>query len=603
MKTRSRIVLLRSLIPQFCVGLAFALSASVFAQFASPAASQQPQPPATVAPQQPLRTESSTTPQATSQSPSAQPSMLRPPGYTTEQGGAAQAPQAQDYRANQASDVFGTQLFTGAFAYQGSSYFNPDYLVAAGDTLQVRLWGAFEFDAQLPVDPQGNIFLPHVGPVQVRGVRNADLQRVVDSAVRRIFRANVNSYASLVAAQPVRVFVGGNVYRPGLYAGTSMDSLLRYLDQAGGIDPERGSFLAVEVRRGNQLRVAVNLYDFLLEGRLPMIQLSDGDVIFVQSRQATIKVNGLAENAKRFEFARASGRNIKVSELIALSKPRAFATHVRVVRNSGNSKNTEYFPIETASGVMLENGDEIEFTADKKQGTISVRVEGEHLSPQEYVLPYGTRLGGLMSQIKLNERSESESVQLFRLSVKERQRQMLATSLRSLEAALLTARSGSSDEAKLRKDEAELTLQWVDRAKKIDPLGQVVIAQTSKRDELLLENGDIVRVPTRDGLVLISGEVLFPNAIAYESGLNLSGYIDRAGGYTQTADNSRIVIARTDGSYEQVDSKKVPESLFVHAGDQVLVLPKVDEKQRQFWKDMMQIIFQTALSAKVVLGL
>jgi protein involved in polysaccharide export with SLBB domain len=57
----------------------------------------------------------------------------------------------------------------------------------------------------------------------------------------------------------VGVFVSGYVHRPGLYNGTSMDSLLHYLDQAGGIDPERGSFLVVQVKRGSQVRAVVNL--------------------------------------------------------------------------------------------------------------------------------------------------------------------------------------------------------------------------------------------------------------------------------------------------------------------------------------------------------
>jgi protein involved in polysaccharide export with SLBB domain len=91
------------------------------------------------------------------------------------------------------------------------------------------LWGAFEFDAPLTVDPKGNIFIPHVGPVHVLGVRNQDLQRVVTSGATKVFRANVYSYASLAAAQPVRIFVSGFVNRPGLYSGTSMDSLLHFM--------------------------------------------------------------------------------------------------------------------------------------------------------------------------------------------------------------------------------------------------------------------------------------------------------------------------------------------------------------------------------------
>ena len=52
--------------------------------------------------------------------------------------------------------------------------------------------------------------------------------------------------------------------------------------------------------------------------------------------------------------------------------------------------------------------------------------------------------------------AEPESIQLFRQSVKQRQKEMLATSLRSLESALLTARSGSSDEARLRSYQRDL---------------------------------------------------------------------------------------------------------------------------------------------------
>ena len=498
------------------------------------------------------------------------------------------------------SDVFGAQLFTGAFAREGATLFNPDYVVATGDSVQVRLWGAFEFDAQLVVDPQGNVFVPNVGPVAVRGVRNADLQATVARAVGRVYRANVSSYASLAEAQPVRVFVSGFVPRPGLYGGTSMDSLLHYLDQAGGIDPERGSFLEVQVQRNGKPRGRVNLYDFLLQGHMPTLQLASGDVVFVPPRQNTVKVSGLAANAKRFEF---SGERRTVTDLIALAKPQAAATHVRVVRNTGTVRNTEYYPLSEAAQVSLANGDELEFTADKKPGTITVRVEGEHDSQQEYVLPYGSQLGDLLSRIQLNDRSQMQNLQLFRQSAKQRQKDLLATSLRGLETALLTARSGSGEEAALRTQEANLTLQWVERAKQIEPLGQVLIAQNGNRHELMLENGDVLRIPTRDGLVLISGEVLFPNSVAFEPRLSVNDYIQRAGGFTQNADNARVVVARVDGSFVQADASTVDRDTRVNAGDQVLVLPKVDVKNRQFALDITRILSQIAITAGVVFGL
>jgi len=506
-----------------------------------------------------------------------------------------QAPQLFDYSANLKSDVFGAQLFTGSFARQGATQFNPDYAIAIGDRIQLRLWGSIEYDTVLVVDPQGNVFLPQVGPVKVLGVRNRDVQKVMERAIRKVFRSNVFSYASLAAAQPVRVFVGGFVNRPGLYQGTSMDSPLHYLDQAGGIDAERGSFLDVQVKRGEQLRASLNLYDFLLEGRIPLIQLADGDVIFVPPRQKTVKTLGLAENAKRFEF---KTETLPIADLVRLAKPKAQATHVRVVRNTGTIKNVEYYSLTKAISVSVGNGDEVEFTADKKPGTITVRVEGEHQSPQEYVLPYGARLGELMRRIEFSDRSDAKNIQLYRISVKERQKTALETSLTSLQNTVLTARSGTSDEARLRKEEAETILQWVERAKKIEPRGQVLVAQATQRDELLLENGDIIKIPSRDGLVVVSGEVLFPNAIAYDAKLSLDDYINRAGGYTQNADNSRIVIAHRDGSFDQGE-----DDLKLREGDEVLVLPKVDVKSRQIVKDLTQILYYIAVSAAVVLGL
>jgi protein involved in polysaccharide export with SLBB domain len=550
--------------------------------------------------------------------PSAQPSRLMPAGYASSAGvGAPMLPDAaravpdsalpdsaapdlsaaqrQDYAANAASDVFGAQLFTGAFARGKSVSFNGDYPISIGDRIRLRMWGGFDYDNVLTVDAQGAIFLPHAGPMRVAGIANRELQSAVTSALRRVFSSRVSLYVDLQAAQPVRVYVAGFVRHPGMYDGTSNDSVLRYLDQAGGVDPERGSFIDIQVKRGNALRGTLDLYDFLLRGDLNSPPLSDGDVIFVRPRQGMVSVSGLALNAKRFEFA---GRSLTLAALMNDAKPDPAATHVRVTRNTGTTLNVEYFPLSRGDSVSLMDGDQIAFTADKQPGTITVRVEGEHLGQREYVLPYGTRMGALLPRVQMTPRSATDDIQLFRASVKVRQKQLLDSALQHLEAAVLTARSGTVDEARLRKDEADLTLKWVDRARSIEPTGQTVIGKGAVRDDLLLENGDVLRVPVRDGLVMVGGEVLFPTTIAASDGLSVDDYIARAGGFSQSADSSRVVIAHLDGTYadSRVDKR-------VMAGDQIIVLPKVDFKTRQFVKDITQILYQIAISAKVALGL
>jgi protein involved in polysaccharide export with SLBB domain len=509
--------------------------------------------------------------------------------------------QLVDFSKNLKSNVFGANLFTGAFAKEGATHFNPKYMIAVGDNLEVKLWGAFEYQETLTVDPKGNIFVPNIGPLKVMGIRNDQLQKVFELAVGRVFKNNVFSYISLAAAQPVKIFVSGYVNRPGLYSGTSMDNLLHFLDQAGGIDPERGSFLNLKIMRGQQQRATINLYEFLLMGMMPMIQLNDGDVILVEPRQHTLKVTGLVDNPYLFEFIEDS---LTIEEVTKLARPKASATHVRVIRNQGAIRNIEYFKVNEATAITLSNGDEIEFTADKKPGTITVRIEGEHLSAQEYVLPYGAKLQDLLKDVRYSERSDKDNLQLFRLSVKEREKQMLQTSLKSLEAAALTSSSGTTEEARLRKEESEMILQWIDRAKMIEPTGQVVIANSDAKENLLLENGDILKVPTKDGLVLISGEVLFPNAIAFDEKLNLEGYVKKAGGYSQHADASRVILARRDGSFTEISEggflSFANSSAKIQSGDEILVLPKIEVKSRQFLKEITQIVYQIAVSARII---
>ena len=125
------------------------------------------------------------------------------------------------------------------------SGFNPDYVVAIGDRISVRMWGAFTFEAAQVVDAQGNIFIPNVGPVRVLGVRNADLNQQVESAGQAhlpLQRRRLRHARGGAAGQGLRHRLRSR--RPGLYGGLSSDSVLYYLDRAGGIDPDRGSYLA-----------------------------------------------------------------------------------------------------------------------------------------------------------------------------------------------------------------------------------------------------------------------------------------------------------------------------------------------------------------------
>jgi len=498
-------------------------------------------------------------------------------------------------------NAFGSWLFGGNFANQSFVGFSPSYTISVGDKVSLRLFGGFEFEGDLIVDVQGNVFIPKVGPLKLLGVANRDVNQVVSDAVRQIFSKNVGVYANLGGAEPVKIFVTGFVNHAGLFAGHSSDSVLFFLDQAGGIDSARGSFLDVQILRAGKLFKTVNLYDFILSGSMPQFQLTDGDTIVVTPVKSQAGVAGDVQNKNLFEF---SGEGINAAELLAIARPQPQATHFRLSRNNRKKTEVEYLRLDQASDAKVHPGDVLEVVSDKAKGTISVRVEGEHNSPQEFILPYGARLGDLLSQIRMGANAQPEAIQLLRKSVQLRQKEMLEAQLRALESSVLTARSNTKNEAELRKAEAELILQWVERARKVEPRGLVSLAGASSRDDILLEPGDIIRIPRTSNLVMIHGDVLFPSAMAFQNGRTIADYIGRAGGFTQSKRNTNVLLLRRDGTFVKIKRGDLSSKrMQIDPGDEIFILPRVATKHVQIATDIINVFYQLALSAGVVLRL
>ncbi len=492
------------------------------------------------------------------------------------------------------SRMFGAQLFNGMFRNAIGSGFNSGYMVNPGDQIVLRMWGAYVFDGQLVVDPQGNIFIPNVGPVKVSGVSNGQLNGMIKSAISRVYRANVEVYAALGQAQPVKVFVTGFVSQPGLYGGISSDSVLSYLDKAGGVDPERGSYVDILVKRNNQVVGRVNLYEFLLSGSLNSVQLRDGDVVMVQPRKHTFSVSGDVYNSYDFEFEQS---NLSLSRALQVARPKPGATHVSIIRRQGTEKRSEYYPINEAYNVVLQDGDSLVVTADRYAGTIQVRIEGAHSGEHALVLPYGSTMQEVLNRINVNSMSKVDSIQLYRKSVAVRQKEMLDVSLQKLEQASLTSSSVTREEAELRAQEAQIIAKFVEKARLIEPKGQVVLT-AKNMNTTLLEDGDVIHIPEKSSLVTIHGEVMFPNAVSWDQSYDVDDYIEKVGGYAQSKKKSRVIVIHQNG-----ESANAKNNTKIAAGDEIMVLPEVKTKSVEVTRGISQILYQIAVAAKVVFGL
>jgi len=490
--------------------------------------------------------------------------------------------------------MFGQQIFRPGSLQGAGAGFNSNYTLAPGDRVILRMWGAFNHEAAQTIDAQGNVFVPNVGPVRLAGVPNGQLNDVVRQALGRVYRSNVGVYAALESSQPVRVFVTGAVRAPGQYAGAPAESVLGYLSRAGGVDPLRGSYVDIKVLRGERLVGTVNLYRFLLEGRLDAPPLRDGDTLVVGPRQSAAGVAGEVFNAFAFEFPT---DRISLDRLLELARPKPGATHVSVVRRSGQRQLSEYHPLERAHDVVVNAGDFVSVVSDRAVGTILVRLDGAHQGSRVLALPYGSRLKDAIAQLKPTPQAQPGAVQLYRQSVARQQKEMLEVSLRSLETHALTGRSATIEEANLRAREAELITRFVERARSVQPRGQVVLANREGVDDTLLEDGDVLFVPERSSVVMVHGEVNFPSAVAYDSSSSVADYLKFAGGTTQQMSDAQILLMRQDGSIvEGRDARPQP-------GDQIFVLPKVGARRVEVTRGITQILYQIAVAAKVVFGL
>jgi len=503
---------------------------------------------------------------------------------------AAAAPDPEE-----ALSPFGHNLFTGGFSGELENGLNPDYLVSEGDQIDLRIWGAIEVNEQLTVDPQGNIFIPKVGPVKVAGVRNDRLNRHVTRAISAVFTQNVQVYTALRSAQPVGVFVTGFVNNPGRFSGIASNSILYYIDRAGGIDPLRGSYRNVTIVRNGKTLNRADLYDFLLSGQLPTPQLKDGDTIVVGTRGNTVSISGDVRNAYVFEL---TGVQQSGKDLLAWSRPLASASHAqwRGVR-SGESA-AEYSPLSEFATIQFRDGDEIRITSDQRVDTIVIEVEGAFEGQSRYVVPRNLALQDMLDLIPVDtDIADVAGISVRRKSLAQRQKQSVDDALRRLESSYLLASSATDEEATIRAREAEMISSFIARARQVQPSGRLVLGAERSLSQVLLEDGDVITIPQKSHTVLISGEVLIPQSIVHSADMDIAGYVALAGGYTDSANPERILVLRPSGQVLIGDRQPVSP------GDQIMVFPKFPSKNLQVAKSIVDVIYKVAVSAGVLVQL
>ena len=166
-----------------------------------------------------------------------------------------------------------------------------DYVLGTGDRLNLNVFGSATFDLPVQVDGRGEIVIPKVGTAKVGGLTLGKAKAAVQALVGRNFsRSSVD--LQVIKLREVRVFVMGEVYKPGSYLVSSLSSLVNVLSLAGG-PTAVGSYRDVRVMRGGHKVFTLDLYPLRAEGLgNPNVALQNGDTLFVPLAQNQVLLEG-----------------------------------------------------------------------------------------------------------------------------------------------------------------------------------------------------------------------------------------------------------------------------------------------------------------------
>ncbi len=190
--------------------------------------------------------------------------------------------------------VFGRQLFDEVpttFVPLQNVPVPADYVLGPGDQLLIRAWGKIDLDSRVTVDRNGQINLPKVGTLTVAGLRYAQLEGYLHSAISALFK-DFELNVALGQLRSIQIFVLGDARQPGAYTVSSLSTLVDALFASGG-PSATGTMRHILLQREGRTITDFDIYDLILKGdKSRDVKLLPGDVIFIPTIGQQIAISG-----------------------------------------------------------------------------------------------------------------------------------------------------------------------------------------------------------------------------------------------------------------------------------------------------------------------
>lgn len=242
--------------------------------------------------------------------------------------------------------------------------------------------------------------------------------------------------------------------------------------------------------------------------------------------------------------------------------------------------------------------------------TKTIELGGEVRYPGQYTIRNGETLRDVIQRAGgLTDNAFPEGAIFTREKLRQLEAQRLSEAEERLKGDLLGVQlEGNDIGGRNATERTEQVRGLLDEVQDSRPVGRMVINLESvvggqNYQPIRLQDGDTLTVPIIPQSVSVFGEVQFPTSHLHTKGLTVDDYLNRSGGPTRQADESRVYVVKADGSVMLPEESRWfgGRSQQLSPGDTIIVPIDVDRlNQLELWSNVSQIVYQMALGAAAV---
>ena len=379
-----------------------------------------------------------------------------------------------------------------------------NYRLGPGDAVNVDIWGASQESVTETISPDGTITIEGIGIVQLGGLSVAQAKRKLKRVLGPRYQGS-QIELTLGQTRTITVSVMGEVKVPGTYTMSAFATVYNALYMAGGPN-DIGTLRNVKVYRRGRLLSNVDVYDFLLNGKLTGdVRLQDNDVITVAPYEALVNITGKVKRPMFYEMKKTESAATLLRYAGGFTGD-AYTKAIRVNRKAGAGRSVFSIGEFDMSSFKLMDEDSVSVDSTLNRYQNMVEIRGAVFRPGMY------QMGGDINTVK----------------------------------ALVEAAAGLTEGA--IGQHAVMHRMKADRSLEMQSLDIRGILEGTVPD-VPLRNEDVIYIASHQErnekkTVTINGEVQYPGVYRYADNETIEDLIIQAGGPTEAASLVKVDVAR-----------------------------------------------------------